>query len=149
MDFKDMARTAHGIGQNCFHMIWTPKFRCPVFRYANMREICEKALRKVSAKHKIKLHRMCVEPDHVHLFVELPCTMSVSEAFRLLKGGSSFLIRNRTKSLKRYKALWGRGKFYRSVGSVTDEAIEHYITNSHHISNIPAEQKPMRAWTRA
>ncbi|HHF56159.1 MAG TPA: IS200/IS605 family transposase, partial [Thermoplasmatales archaeon] len=29
---------------------------------------------------------MCVMPDHLHLIVRIPPTMSISEAFHLLKG---------------------------------------------------------------
>ena len=143
---KQLVKTAHSVGQNSFHLTWTPRCRCPVFRYENMRDHCERALRDVAASHKIIIHELCIEPDHIHIFVDIPNTMSVCKAFQLLKGGSSYLIRKKLPTMRwRYKALWGKGKFYRSVGSVTDEAVRHYINDSHHISAIPKSQTKLTA----
>lgn len=140
MNHEKLVRTAHAVGQNCFHMIWAPKYRFPVFRYESMRKKCEEALIEISKNHSIILHEICIEDDHLHLFAEIPATMSVSKAFQLLKGGSSYLLRKRNKWMRKYKALWSIGKFYRSVGSVTDEAIERYINDGHHLTKIPKDQ---------
>lgn len=143
MDITKIARTAHAVGQNCFHMIWAPKYRYPVFRFENIRKQCESALHEVAARHGITLHEQCVEPDHVHIFAEIPPTMSVSKAFQLLKGGSSHTLRKHNAWMQKYKALWSIGKFYRSVGSVTDAAIQHYIEDSHHMTKVPLTQQKL------
>lgn len=140
MEYKQLSKTNHAIGQNCFHLIWTPKYRYPVFRFENMRQQCKDALIQAANNHNIKIHEICVEDDHVHLFVELPPSMSLVCAFRLLKGGSSYILRKKNSWMKKYKALWSIGKFYRSVGAVTDEAIQRYIGDSHHLSKINHNQ---------
>jgi len=141
MSYEDLARTAHAVGQNCFHMIWAPKYRYPVFRSPGLRKQCEEILEEIARKHRIIIREHCVEADHVHLFVEVPHTFSVSKAFQLLKGGSSYLLRKRNRWMRKYKALWSIGKFYRSVGSVTDDAIKHYMNNTHHMTKIPKSQR--------
>ena len=58
-------------------------------------------------------------PDHIHLIVDVPPTMSVSEPFHLLKGCSSHeLFKKKPNFRKRYSRdhLWSPGKFYRTVG---------------------------------
>ena len=140
MKYEELARTAHAVGQNCFHMIWAPKYRYPVFRFDSMRRQCEAVLREIAEKNNITLHELCIEQDHLHIFAEIPATMSVSCAFQLLKGGSSYLLRKRNKWMRKYRALWSIGKFYRSVGAVTDEAIQRYINDDHHLTRIPKSQ---------
>ena len=141
MNMKEIARTAHAVGQNCFHMIWAPKYRYPVFKFPNYRQEMEIILRDTAQRHNIVIHELCVESDHIHLFVELPPTLSVSGAFQIIKGGSSYAFRNKHPMLRKYRALWSIGKFYRSVGAVTDVAIQRYINDSHHITKVPKSQR--------
>jgi putative transposase len=141
MEWQKLDRTTHAIGQNCFHFTWTPKYRYPVFQFPNYVREMNLILRETAAKHNIVLHELCIEQDHIHCFAGYPPTLSISKVFGLLKGASSFYFRRRHPGMLRYKALWSRGKFYRSVGSVTGDAIRFYIHDSHHRSNIPLSQQ--------
>jgi putative transposase len=81
----------------------------------------------------MKLVELEVMPDHVHCFVDLPPTLSVCRALQLLKGFSARMIFKHHPWLRshfRTGHFWSPGKFYRSVGSVTDEAIKNYIIAS-------------------
>jgi len=125
----------HAVGQNAYHLVWKPKYAKPVFAYEPLRRSCENALKQIAEKHNFEIYELQVMDDHVHLFVEVPPTMSVSKALQLFKGGSAYKIFKWHPSLKRYwnfkKGLWSPGKFFRSVGNVTAETIQHYITQSH------------------
>ena len=60
---------------------------------------------------------MSVMPDHIHLIMDVPPTMSVSEPFRLLRGCSSYeLFKEKPNFRKTKKYLWSPGKFHRTVG---------------------------------
>jgi len=127
----------HSIGQLAFHFVWRPKYNVPVFFVAEKREYMIRVLRAISEKWNIKICEMEVMKNHVHLFVELSSNVSVSFAFNVLKGGSARLFFKRFPVWHQYflrghkKAhLWSPGKFFRSVGSVTAEAVENYIRNS-------------------
>ena len=147
MDWKNFDRSAHCVGQHCFHMVWTPKYRYPVFRFPNYVREMKSILRDVAKRHHIVMHELCVEADHVHCFIGIPHTMSVSKAEALLKGASAFEFRKRWR-LRRYKALWSRGTFYRSIGSTTADAVHHYINDSHHHSKLPKGQQTLQGRTR-
>ncbi len=72
-------------------------------------------------------------PDHIHCFLELPATLCVADALQRLKGYSAFMIFQYHPWLRRYFRtghLWSPGKFFRSVGSVSADAIQHYISQS-------------------
>ena len=143
MELKKLARSSHAVGQNCFHLIWCPKYRYPVFRFSKMQKECEDAIYFIADKYKMTVHNLCVEKDHLHVFIELPATISVSKSFQLLKGGTSYILRKNNPWMRKYKALWSIGKFYRSVGAVTDKAIGAYISDSHHISKRQKNQKTL------
>jgi len=127
----------HSIGQSAYHLVWRPKYNLKTFRFPNEREVCERALREVAAKWGIKIYEMEVMMDHVHMFVEIPTTMTVSFALQVLKGGSARIFlkkfpRTRAYLKKGHKQahLWSPGKFFRSVGCVTADVVEGYIRNS-------------------
>ena len=94
----------------------------------HIRDELERIFDEICEDYQIVIHEKRLLKDHIHLFAELPPSMSVSEAFRLLKGISSRRIRRSKPWLKKFKCMWSKGKFYRSVGNVTSDVIEHYIT---------------------
>ena len=141
MDWQKLDHSTHAIGQNCFHFTWTPKYRYPVFRFPNYIREMKQILNEVAQKHSIILHELCIESDHIHCFASFPSTMSISEVLGLLKGGSSYKFRKLHPAMRKYKALWSKGKFYRSVGSVTAGAVNHYINDTHHTTRIPSSQQ--------
>lgn len=127
----ELVNNEHSVGQNCFHLTWTPKYRYPVARSDGMRKIIAIAITRAAERHAIRIIELRVLDDHVHCFVHIPPTVSVSKCVQLLKGASSHSIRTWNSSwMKKYKALWSRGYFYRSVGAVTGAVVENYIRNS-------------------
>ena len=123
----------HGVGQNAFHFVWCPKYRIPVFRVPQQARVCHGVIRMIALQHGFKIHELKVMDDHIHLFMDIPPHISVSKAFQLVKGKSARILLRRSSWLRkvfRKGHLWSPGKFYRSVGSVTMDVIEHYIKHS-------------------
>ena len=123
----------HSVGQNSFHFVWKPKYAWDPFKFEAVMNCCVAAIRKTCKNHAMSIFELEVMPDHVHCFVELPPTMSVSKAFQFLKGYSSKMLFEHFPWLKRYFRnghLWSPGKFFRSVGAITEDAIKNYIANS-------------------
>ena len=125
-----MMKSAHGVSQNTYHLIWVTKYRYPTFKNEGMRKVCRIAIEVVAKKYGIEIFECKVMQDHVHLFARLPKTMAVSQAFQLLKGYTSYHIRKYQPWRKKYKAMWSKFTFSRTVGSVTGGVIEHYIRES-------------------
>jgi putative transposase len=92
----------------------------------------EEILGKTAEKYGIGIVEMSRMPDHLHLILDVPPTMSVSEAFRLLKGCSSHeLFKEKPNFRKRYPRghFWSSGKFYRTVGDADLETTRNYVRN--------------------
>ena len=70
--------------------------------------------------------------DHVHMFVEIPPKVSVSDYMWRVKGCTSRKIQQEFPELrKRYwgRRFWARGYFCTTSGDVTDQTILNYIAN--------------------
>jgi putative transposase len=127
---------SHGVGQNSFHLVWKPKYAWDCFKFPWLKQDCETILKEAVLRYGMVLYELEVMPDHIHCFVEIPPTMSVSKALNLLKGFSSYKLFQKNKWLRRYFRkghLWSPGKFFRSVGNVTAEAIKNYIAESNRV----------------
>ncbi len=98
----------------------------------NVNLLLEQSIIRTAQLYRIAIHSMHVAADHVHLFVSLPFSMSISEAFRLLKGRSAhelFAAFPSFKKIFRKGHFWSPGKFCRSVSNVKAETIKRYIEN--------------------
>ncbi|MCA9459457.1 MAG: IS200/IS605 family transposase [Nanoarchaeota archaeon] len=127
---SDIKRFSHSIGQNWYHIVLIPKGRFPIFQWKILRDIADKAIIDVCKKHSIDLFEKEVMEDHIHLFVSCPPNYSIRRLFQILKGGTSYQIRKNYLSLKKYSHLWARGTMYRSLGSVSADAVQKYIKDS-------------------
>lgn len=147
----------HSVGQSAYHLVWRPKYNYKVFRHPFPRRVIMDALKEIASKWNILIYEMEVMEDHVHLFIEIPPTMTVSFSLQILKGGSARIFFKKCTAWKRvyYVAgdnseihLWSPGKFFRSVGSVTAEVVENYIKNSNNwnFKFIDAGQKKLTAY---
>jgi len=121
---------SHSVGQNAFHFVWKPKYSSDFLKYEAVNKVCVGSIKLIAMKYSCKIYELQVMPDHIHLFVELPPTISVSKALQLFKGISSRILRRRFKFLTKIPMIWSKGKFFRSVGNVSFETIQRYIAES-------------------
>ena len=126
----------HGYGQNTYHLVFVPKCRFKYFSYPGIRKLCEDTIHEVALKYNFKVIELEIQPDHMHLFVGFPPNYSVSKVVQLFKGTTAYRIMHQFPYLRntslRKGHFWSAGKFYRSVGNVTAETIQHYIKQSQH-----------------
>jgi len=141
---KGLNNFRHGVGQNAYHLVWRPKYAKDPFKFALVRQDCEQFLYEIALRYGFEIYELQVMSDHVHLFVEIPPTMSVSKALQLFKGISSYkLFRQHPWLRKHFRKghFWSPGKFFRSVGNVTAETIQHYIAASNNGWNFYTQRK--------
>ena len=70
---------------------------------------------------------MEIMPDHVHLFLNCPPTLSPSDAMFWLKGHSSRILREKYANLRRMPSMWTRSFLVSTAGNVSSAAIQKYI----------------------
>ena len=129
-ELLEMNSFSHSYGQSTYHFIWCTKYRYKVLRSEHVKSLCELFVRETAKRHGIGMRELVVDDDHVHAEVDVPPKMSVSEAFRLLKGATSYLLfRAFPNFRKRYPRghFWGIGKIFRSISDVQQDVVENYI----------------------
>ena len=130
----DLIKSNHSIGEACFHLQFTPAYRRAIFARPRVMALVRAYLLAKASELRVTVRALEFGPDHVHLFVMDCRKYSVSQLVMELKGFVSRMMRKNHHELFN-DLLWGdkfwsHGYFYRSVGVVTSEAIEHYIKES-------------------
>lgn len=131
----------HSVGDSIWHMEWCPKYRYEMFRKFKYKNLAEAYIRKDATEPGIKIMVINVMPDHLHVVVKLPLTMTPANALQLLKGRSAYLFfRAHPKARLRYPRghLWSRGKFSTSIGYSDFPTTVRYVLNQeeHHGSTF-------------
>lgn len=128
--------SSHGYGQCAYHIVLVPRYRHKIFMDTKLQKRCEDLLKEIASNHGLRIFELQVASDHVHIFLALKPIQSVSEAICLLKCNSARMLFAEFPELKKQfwsGHLWSDGKFYRSIGQVTAETIQHYIARSAHV----------------
>jgi putative transposase len=87
-------------------------------------------IREVCKARDIEILQGHIRPDHVHLLLSVPPTLSPSRVMNAIKGRSSNRLLRNFRTLNRTfwgRHLWARGYFVATSGNVTDEVIAKYI----------------------
>ena len=95
---------------------------------------------QVAEEMQIRIINGVLSADHIHLFVEIPPHVCVSNFVKIAKGRSSRKIQQEFPSLGKVylgRHFWGRGFFSSTSGNVTDDMINNYI-NQHSDANQPS-----------
>lgn len=114
---------------NCkYHIVFSPKYRRQVI-YGKIKSDIGKILRQLCEMKQVEIHEAEACPDHIHMLVSIPPSLSVSQFMGYLKGKSSLMIFDRHANLK-YKYgnrhFWCRGYYVDTVGR-NKERIAEYI----------------------
>jgi len=115
---------------NQHHFEFCPKYRRKCFKNPVKAKEMKEIMESISRDKGILIHNIVVDSDHVHLFVSLPFSMSVSTAVNLLKGISAyrfFRLHPNFRKLYPKGHFWSPGHFSRSISNVTSGAIQQYI----------------------
>ena len=115
-----------------YHLVWTPKYRHPVFREPQ-RGILKQVLIKAAHDYDMEILEIEIPNDHIHVLISLPPTIMISECIRVLKSISAREFFKRFPEI-REKYFWG-GKLWtpsyyaETVGKRNETAIRKYIQN--------------------
>jgi putative transposase len=127
MKITDYPRDEHRVHLLLFHLVWTPKRRKPVL----VGEVAKDCRRIIEAKCEEKgwiLKELAIQPDHLHLFIQVWPDDSVSNVVKELKGITAFELRKKHVQLLKLPSMWTRNYFAATVGKVSAETIQKYIT---------------------
>ena len=114
-----------------YHIVWIPKYRKRILQGAIKNRLIE-LFQQCSDMNGWKIEELNIQPDHVHLLIQLKPSLSISDSVQRLKGGSSRIIRQEYPKLEEFlwgPSFWADGYFVESVGKITEDAIRDYVRN--------------------
>ena len=111
-----------------YHIVFAPKFRRKV-AYGQLKQDIVNILSTLCNRKGVEIIEAEICPDHVHMLVRIPPSMSVSSFVGYLKGKSSLMIYEKYPELRykyRNREFWCRGYYVDTAGK-NAKKIEEYI----------------------
>jgi len=125
-----------------YHIVWVPKYRFRILSGEVAMEVAN-CIRAFSEQKGCKIVELNVQIDHVHLLVNVPPKISISDFMGIIKGRTAIRVFNKFKRLKSKpywgNKFWARGYCVDTVG-LDSEMIRKYVKHQ--------EQKEKRAEQR-
>ncbi len=117
-----------------FHLVWATKNRQPILTPELERDVYRCFVSKAE-EMECAVVAMGGMPDHVHLLLRFPATISLSDAVKRLKGVSSALVNDKQAHQSHFR--WQEGYACFSVSRSHVKAVTDYVVNqkTHHANN--------------
>lgn len=123
----DYQRDEHRVHLIVYHLVWTPKRRKAIL-LGPVAKDCKALIERKCTERAWKILELAVQPDHIHLFVQVFPSDSAAEVIKECKGITSHELRAKYPDLKnKLPSLWTRSYFAASAGNVSSETIKRYI----------------------
>jgi putative transposase len=126
---SQLRRERHSVSNLKIHLVCVTKYRRSIFTAESL-AVIEKSFLEVAKKMDFQIQEFNGEGDHIHVLIEFPPKLSVSQMVNALKGVSS-----RRYGQEGYKkpygkdALWSPSYFVSSIGGASLEVLKKYIQN--------------------
>ena len=133
----EQRRSGHTTTNLMVHLVWVTKYRCPVLK-GDIQSLCREIIMQICDAEDVQILKGVVSKDHIHMHIEYPSRISISDLVKRLKGRTSRNLQREFLALK--KRYWGRhfwaiGYGAWSTGNVTDEMVQEYLEHHRHPSN--------------
>jgi putative transposase len=133
MDYRS---GAHNMYDLKYHLIFCTKYRYRILT-GQIATRTRELIREVCSANYVDIISGSMSPDHVHLLISVPPSISISKTVQYIKGKSGRKLLMEFETLrKRYwgQHLWARGYFVVTVGNVNTEDMQRYIESQeeHH-----------------
>ena len=127
----------HTVSRLTVHLVWVTKYRYKVLT-GDIQKRCRELLIQVCDTEDVRILSGVVSKDHIHMHIEYPPSVSISNLVKRMKGRASRLLQKEyTELSKRYwgKHLWGIGYGAWSTGNITEEIVQEYLKRHKSSSN--------------
>ncbi len=134
---KENRKGSHTKSRLTAHIVWVTKYRYHVLQ-GDIKLRCRDLLVQICDAEDVRILKGVVSRDHVHMHIEYPPKIALSDLLKRLKGRSSRLLQQEFPHLeKRYwgRHFWATGYGAWSTGNITEEAVQEYLEHHRQQSN--------------
>jgi putative transposase len=122
-----------------FHCVFSTKERRP-FITPELRDRLWPFLGGIARQNKMKAVEIGGMPDHVHLLISLPSTMTIAKAMQLIKGGSSKWVHETFTNQRTFSWQEEYGAFSVSMSQM-DKTIAYIRGQAEHHRKFTFQEK--------
>ena len=120
----------HSTYQHQYHIVWGTKYRRKILKPYVLLELKKILYATVKKYPTLWIEELNTDDDHVHLQIEIPPNIAVSDAVGKLKAASSRYLRAKFKFIREIyiekDGIWSVGYFSSTVG-LNEEKVKKYI----------------------
>lgn len=113
-----------------FNLVWTTRFRAPVFTDQASRDEMKNILQVIAYKKRLRLEKIKVSFDHVEMLISFSPTFLPSSIVKSLKGTAARRwFKNHPESKQKIGRhwLWSANYFIATYGNISQSVIAQYI----------------------
>ena len=133
----------HSFIRNYLHITWSTKDRVSVFNNDSKIRLKDFVLEKAK-ENKTSVLSVNVQPEHIHLLIDLPSDLCLADFVQKIKGASSFWINQ--EKLVNAKLFWQRGYGAFSVSASQLDVVKNYIRNQDKHHKIKSFEEEYKEW---
>jgi putative transposase len=120
----------HSTYQHQYHIVWGTKHRRKWLKDYIRRELITSFRVTLKKYPTLYIHQMNTDQDHVHIQIEIPPNIAVSDAVSRLKANSSLHLKKKFKFIREmyleWDGIWSVGYFSSTVG-LNEGQVKKYI----------------------
>jgi len=120
----------HSTYQHQYHVVWGTKYRRKILKPYVLIELKKSFYSTIKKYPTLWIESMNTDEDHVHIQIEVPPNIALSDAVGKLKSASSRHLRTRFKFIRdiyiEKDGIWSVGYFSSTVG-LNEEQVRRYI----------------------
>ena len=125
-----MRQLNHSTYQHQYHIVWGTRYRRKILKPYVLAELKKSLYATVKKYPTLWIEAMNVDDDHVHLQIEVPPNIAVSDVVGRLKAVSSRHLRSKFKFIREIylekDGIWSVGYFSSTVG-LDEVKVKNYI----------------------
>ena len=120
----------HSTYQHQYHIIWGTKYKRKILKPYVLIELKKILYATVKKYPTLWIENLNTDEDHIHIQIEIPPNITVSDTVSKLKSASSRYLRSKFKFIREIyiekDGIWSVGYFSSTIG-VNEEKIRQYI----------------------
>ena len=124
---NEYKRTKTTVSLINYHIVFCPRYRRKIFNIPGVEDRFKVLTAEICDTNKIDIIAMECHIDHVHMFVSVYPSMSIPHMMQVIKGATSFTLREEFPKLAKMPSLWTRSYFISTASNVSSKTIEWYV----------------------
>jgi putative transposase len=137
----EQRRGSHTVSRLTVHLVWVTKYRYQVLK-GEIQKRCRELIIQICDAEDVKILKGAVSKDHVHMHIEYPPSISISELVKRLKGRTSRMLQQEYPELQKRnwgKHFWAIGYGAWRTGNLAEELVQEYLEHHRNPSNADGD----------